>query len=444
MVRKILNKLFNVLILGIPLFVVFGIFDYRFHNYFWKDVNFFRLIPGIRMFDFFSILDTYLAVVFVIFLILVCLKEIRLDRVWRWIYLPIALIVVGGIFEIFTYVQVEPSIKSLWFQAYMNYANPIFLFLVLIYGIKNQKLFKGLQKAFLITFSVFGGIILFKYFTDLLPGANKDFLGRLVWPYIDPFIDMKAENANWLAYLFGPMIILAIVNLIEKTKEKRGLRNYILEFLTIAISGLILVLTKSYTGLGIVFFIIAYLVFVYLPKEKRKIFWLAVAVLIIIGIASQYHTQKFQILLGNYKKANSIERRVQIYEFNFKAFVDHPFRGIGLGNYQSFFRENQKTYLENVIPEEELPPHPHNLIVNFWSDLGILGLMSILAIYIMVIFNIFKEFNSPNKNLYLLVLFYFLGHGLLDLPYGLEENSILFWIVLSFIFMNEIFSRTKE
>jgi len=444
MIRKILNKVFQGLVCGIPLFIVLGIFDYRFHNYFWKDLDSFRIIPGIRMFDFFSILDGYLALLFVVFFILLAMKEILMDKGSKWINLPIALIIVGGIVELFTYIQIEPSIKSFWFQSYLNYANPILLFFVLVFGVKNEKLFKSLKKAFFITFSIFGGIILFKYFTDLLPGANKDFLGRLVWPYIDPFVSMKAESANWLAYLFGPMIILAAVNLVEKTKEKMGLRKYALEFLTIAISGMILVLTKSYTGLFVVFFIIAYLVFAYLPRDKRKFFWLGIVVLLIVGIASQYHTEKFQILLGNYKKANSIERRIQIYEFNFDAFLDHPLKGIGLGNYQSYFRENQIAYLENMIPEEEIPPHPHNLIVNFWSDLGIFGLMAIFAMYIMVIFNILKEFNSPDKNLYLLVFFYFLGHGLLDLPYGLEENSILFWIILSFIFIRRYFSHAKE
>jgi len=443
MFGKILNRVFQILVYSIPLFIILGIFDYRFHNYFWENVNFFRIIPGIRMFDFFSVLDIYLLILFVIFLILLIIKEIRIEKGSRWINIPIILIIVGGIIEVFTYTQIEPSIKSLWFQAYLNYANPILLFFVLIFGIKNQKLFKGLKRSFLITFTIFGGVILFKFFTDLLPGANRDFLGRLVWPYIDPFVDMKAESANWLSYLFAPMMLFAIVRLIEKAKEKNRVRSYTLEFLMIVISGLILVLTKSYTGLGIVFFIIAYLIFVYLPKDKRKIFWLGIVIFLIVGIASQYNTQKFQILLGNYKKANSIERRLQIYEFNFNAFFEHPIKGIGLGNYQSYFRENQQKYLNEVIPEEEIPPHPHNLIVGFWSDLGAFGFLAIIFIYIFVIWNIFKDFSNPNRNLYLLVFAYFLGHGLMDLPYGLEENSVLFWIILSFIFIGQRFSKNR-
>jgi hypothetical protein len=143
------------------------------------------------------------------------------------------------------------------------------------------------------------------------------------------------------------------------------------------------------------------------------------------GIGSQYKTQKFQILLGNYKKENSIERRAQIYTFNAKSFLAKPVTGIGPGNYQSYFRANQNKDGIN-IPEEEIPPHPHNLITFFWSEIGIFGLLAILLIYGFVIYKIIF---SPN--VFYFVMLYPLGHGLIDVPYGLEEFSMLFWIFLA-------------
>jgi len=221
------------------------------------------------------------------------------------------------------------------------------------------------------------------------------------------------------------------VNLVQKLKEKREIFNYLLEAFCILVSLAVLVLTKSYTGIGVVFLIIFILALVSVPKKLRKYLVLGFVVVASVLVASQYHTQKFQILLGNYNKENSIQRREQIYTFNYEAFKKNWLTGIGPGNYQSFFKQNMEEYIGTTIPEEEVPPHPHNLVTHFWSDLGIFGLLAMLSLYI----GTFYELVVKRKNaLFFLIPLYFLGHGLLDLPYGLEENSILFWVFFAIAF----------
>jgi len=414
------KRVLNFLIYLIPVFLVAGIFDYRFHNYFWPDLNFFRIIPSLRMFDFFSIFDAFLLFVFAAYLI-----SPRIEKKVKWIDFSILFLIIGLILSRVFYVQIEPSIKSYWFQIYINYVNPGLLFFVLMFSLKDTKVFKNFSNILMVVFGLFGLVILFEYFTGLLPGETKDFLMRLAWPYIDPFFGLKAESANWLSYLFGPMAIFASVNLVEKVKERKKVLNYLVEILCVLISILILVLTKSYTGIGVTFFILALLVFINIPKKAKKYFALGFVLLIAIFIATQYNTQKFQILLGHYNKENSIQRREQIYTFNYEAFKENWLKGIGPGNYQSFFKENMGEYIETNIPEEEVPPHPHNLVTHFWSDLGIFGLLAALILYI----GTFYELIVKRKNaLFFLIPLYFLAHGMLDLPYGLEENSILFWV----------------
>jgi O-antigen ligase len=414
------KKVLNILIYLVPVFLIAGIIDYRFHNYFWPDLNFFRIIPSLRMFDFFSIFDAFLLLVFAGYLI-----SPRIEKKVKWIDFTILFLIIGLILSRIFYVQIEPSIKSYWFQVYINYANPILLFFVLMFSLKDVKVFKNFSNILMIVFGFFGLVILFEYFTGLLPGETRDFLMRLAWPYIDPFFGLKAESANWLSYLFGPMVIFASVHLAQKIKEHKKVLNYLVESLCIFISVLVLILTKSYTGIGVTFLIIALLVFINIPRKAKKYFTLGFVLLIAIFIATQYNTQKFQILLGHYSKENSIERREQIYTFNYEAFKENWLKGIGPGNYQSFFKENMEKYIGTAIPEEEVPPHPHNLVTHFWSDLGIFGLIAALSLYIGTFYELIVK---RKKALFFLIPLYFLAHGMLDLPYGLEENSILFWV----------------
>lgn len=418
-----LKKVLNFLIYLVPVFLIAGIFDYRFHDYFWPDLNFFRIIPSSRMFDFFSIFDAFLLFVFAGYLI-----SPRVEKKVKWIDFTVLFLIIGLILSKVFYTQIEPSIKSYWFQVYLNYVNPILLFFVLMFSLKDAKVFRNFSNILMIVFSLFGLVILFEYFTGLMPGETKDFLMRLAWPYIDPFFGLKAESANWLSYLFGPMAIFGSVNLVQKIKEKKKVFSYLLEIFCILISILILVLTKSYTGIGVTFLIISLLVFINIPKKAKKYFALCFALLIAIFIATQYNTTKFQILLGNYNKENSIQRREQIYTFNYEAFKENWLTGIGPGNYQSFFKENMEEYIGTAIPEEEIPPHPHNLVTHFWSDLGIFGLLAALSLYIGTFYELIVK---RKKVLYFLIPLYFLAHGMLDLPYGLEENSILFWVFLA-------------
>ena len=422
--RKIMDSVIPYSLLLLPSAIVAGIIDWRFHNYFWPSWNRFRPHTN-AMFDFFSVLTLFILVIFLVHVFLTLRK--KPERKFGWYKWPIIFTGFGCLVAIIAYKANIPEIRTPYWDIYVNFINPIIVFLLIISYLKEAKWRELFTKSTLLTFSIFGAFCIFEYFTNLLPGINKDFLGRLVWPYINPFVNMKAESANWLAYIFGPTAILAFVRLGRNLKEKIALKESWLEIVAFIIGSSVLLLTKSYTGIGIAVLLITYWFIRNLHGRQRTAFVLALIIAASIGIASQYKTRKFQILLGNYKKENSIERRFQIYKFNAESFIAKPFTGIGPGNYQSYFRANMSNYGIN-IPEEELPPHPHNLIMNFWAELSIFGLIAALILYIVPMTKIILH---PAQNDIFFVFVYFLGHGLIDLPYGLEEFSVLFWMVLA-------------
>lgn len=407
----------------LPPSLILGLLDYRFHNYLWPSLNAIRPKTGF-MFDFFSFFDFYL-IVFVLWYGITALlkKNYRSDQTWRWIYIPIVLIILGAIISRATFIPVDPQIKSFTFEIAKNYIGPILLFLILIFSLRDGKNSDAFTKSLLICFSFLGAFSIFEYFTGVLPGENKDFLGRLVWPYVDPFFKPKAESANWLAYIYGTMTILSFVQLTRK-KTLLGIFAFL-------VSGLVLALTKSYTGIGLVSLIIFFLLFLNARGKRKAAIVILFILFIMFGIATQIKSRKFQILLGNYKKENSLERRMQIYRFNFQALREHLWAGLGPGNYQSYFRKNMERVLGKSLPEEEIPPHPHNLVFHFWSDLGIFGFLGVIIIYIVTLAKIIKK---PLFYASSFPLLYLLAHGLVDVPYGLSEISYLFWMMMALDF----------
>ncbi len=426
--QKILQKVTLILVALLPTAIILSLLDYRFHSYFWPQLDLLRFQQS-AFFDF-----TSFSFYFYILLIGICLiqfiffdfkQQIKnsLKILPIWLLISIILAIAGAFIAELNHVPLEPVIKSPLNQILINLLVPIGLAVSLIWQQKtNPTSATVLKKSFSITFGLFALIILFEFVTNYFPGDNRDFLNRLVWPYIDPFVDLKAESANWLSYIFAPATLISIY-LFKQFKKPHFLVSAVL---TVSV----LLLTKSYTGIlafgsaiGLYFFLLAN------NKWKVRIIILS---LICLGIfvLTQWHTPKFQVLLGNYHLPNSLERRAQIYEASIKGLTEQPLTGFGIGNYQNYLRNNIKRLTGDTIPERELPPHPHNLILYFWSEFGLLGLISILTVYLGVTWSIISQ---PRSNAIYSFLLYPLIHGLFDVPYGLEEVSIIFWVTIAIV-----------
>jgi len=423
----------------IPIFWVSGIFDYRFHNYFWSRFNITRFLPFYNSyFDFFSINSVFifaLLVVLVLFLVVWFASRCKktsfsyilqvgsfkniLASKKNIYFLPFVFFLFAIFINALSFYPIDPYIKSWLAQINSNYLLPFTLVLFFFVFTRTKRIFSKFELILLFCMSFISFLALFQFYFNFFPGEAVDFLGRLVWPYIDPFVGMQAENANLLAYISAPSSLLSLLQIrsINRFRRYTGAFLFLLNFW-------VLILTQSYSSL----LVVSILIFIYFFLSVKKFYKVLITVLFIafsvVFLATQYTTPKFQVLLGKTERVSSLSRRSQIYKFNFAASKDVFVTGIGPGQYQSYFRFNQPLILDEVIPEKEIPPHPHNLIFNFVFDLGILALFGILLIYFLTARYIF----SPGKYPYFYILAYFLLHGLVDTPYGLEEISSLFWL----------------
>ncbi|MDQ5867543.1 MAG: O-antigen ligase family protein [Chloroflexota bacterium] len=138
--------------------------------------------------------------------------------------------------------------------------------------------------------------------------------------------------------------------------------------------------------------------------------------------------------------------RLNIWESALRMGADHPVLGVGL---DQFFNQYHNKY---VAPEQRDDPstpqvegesytsHPHNLVLDYWLNLGIMGLFVLVWLlqkYFWVAINRVKTFADKMgadpvgraMSLGLLALMVdFLVHGLIDNSYFLMDLALVFWL----------------
>ncbi|MBX4191269.1 MAG: O-antigen ligase family protein [Candidatus Doudnabacteria bacterium] len=116
----------------------------------------------------------------------------------------------------------------------------------------------------------------------------------------------------------------------------------------------------------------------------------------------------------------------ELLKVGFNKVTHSPIFGNGLAGFRT-------TQAESGYAGEILN-YPHNFLLNFWLELGILGLISFIWIIILA----FYKASQNNRELALAVSVYLiivLIHGLVDVPYFKNDLSVLFWFMLSLLYI---------
>lgn len=154
--------------------------------------------------------------------------------------------------------------------------------------------------------------------------------------------------------------------------------------------------------------------------------WLAALFLLIALIFSQLEKSKLTKLI-NFDSRSSLSSRVMIWQSAEKILESDWLIGIGAGNFQSKYLEDQKyfpPYLEWAVP------HPHNLYLTFWLYGGIFSLLGFLALVYFWFSRVFRSQKNPRlKLLGLGIMCYILLHGLLDTTYFKNDLAVAFWLL---------------
>lgn len=314
-------------------------------------------------------------------------------------------------------VFVSPNIRSALgiYRAY--FVEPILFFLVISDLLRSKQLSRHqIIQALSISALILSAYAIFQRFTGYGIPPPWDLERRVtsLFPY-----------PNALGLFLAPLIPLFL----SQISKKNFLRSTYYA-LTIFLSLLVIIFahsTGAIVGIGGGLVVMATL---YCVKKRNWKLLAAACGLLIIGsavILSQPNLRKELLLQdwsGKVHKIQWVEATQMLRDTSTPFGVGRPIFGAGLDGYQETLKPYHKaTYIE-------IFQYPHNLLLTFWSETGLLGVLSFIGLIVYFFVQVSKRLST---SYYLLAtvgaMTIILIHGLVDIPYFKNDLAILFWLV---------------
>lgn len=235
-------------------------------------------------------------------------------------------------------------------------------------------------------------------------------LERIRGPYDAP---------NSLALFIAPLIILASINIVGKIGPRRT--SYL--FAAIVMSAA-LVATQSIGGVVAVLVSLGLLGLRFRAAVTYK--WLMLGSLVLtVLLALLFPKISYLVTPGS-----SAYVRLQLWSVSVDMIREHPILGIGLGEFEPLYQKklHERFARSQNSSTKPLPEFvfrdPHNWVLSFWLNIGLLGLVSFGMMNFYVLYK--DKLQSP----YSFVLIAILIFGLVDTVYWKNDLAILWWILI--------------
>jgi O-antigen ligase len=236
---------------------------------------------------------------------------------------------------------------------------------------------------------------------------------------------------NAVGLYLAPIIVLYVGLLIDRLQTT----DYRLQIFKLPVTSYQLLVTSYYLSViilstaaiifaqseGAYIGVLAGVFFLGIMTKKLRLPTLIFSVIFTIIIISVPQLKDYAWRQISFQEASG-KVRIIMWEETIEMLKDRPILGAGLAGYQETFDPYHKArHIEIYL-------YPHNLFLNFWSELGLLGLILFLAI---IAFFFYSFYRLPVTNYQLpAVMLALLVHGLVDAPYFKNDLSILFWIII--------------
>jgi hypothetical protein len=189
-------------------------------------------------------------------------------------------------------------------------------------------------------------------------------------------------------------------------------------------------------GIGTLLFLVGY----------KKLVFFIVGLSLILSLSS---TSIKNVLLFQ-DRAGQNRLLLMAYSWDYlKESPEHFVLGAGL---RQFFERVQKPRNDFLVMEPLI--YPHNIVFNFWTEIGLVGMLSF---FVICGYAFFWAWSIQKQELLwgavlISMLSALMVHGLVDVPYFKNDLAMLFWIVLCLFFIpttilkkqTTAFKRSKE
>jgi O-antigen ligase len=366
------------------------------------------LVPSYLVrFNIFGIPTTMLELLMVVFLIAVFAKHFRsipvtVKRLKAMNY-AIAIFVASGLISIFASPETTKALGL--FKAFI--LEPVLVFYAVNILVLKPRDFELPLKWLFSSASLISLFGIIQYGTGLLLPLRFWGNGEEVRRIVSVF-----EYPNALALYLAPLFILFLV---LRIKQWRIAGNRIMDIgLLIQATALALTFSRgAWLAVGIT------LIFILLRQFSAKKVTAVLAGLILISVLIGPIRERIASSLSD----PSGFARFDLADVAGKKIADSPILGNGLFGFRSTLSEYGFA--------GEILNYPHNIVLNFWLEMGLLGLLSFGVI---IYLSIKRHLADPSVLTYaaLAYLSVMLLHGLVDVPYFKNDLAILFWFALSF------------
>lgn len=331
-------------------------------------------------------------------------------RELRWPILLILLAATTGLF-------IAPNIVAaagLW-KAY--FVEAILFFVILVNTFKTKADREIILWALGVSTLTIAGLAIYQKFTGFgifEPSWTVPENRRVTSLFTSP---------NAVGLYLGPIMAMYLGWLVSEISD---LKKSVLKLIVLIFSGLAIILTKSVgTALGLG----AAVVFLAFFGWNKK--WTAgiTIVLIITSLAIPF-SRNLMLPIISLQDASG-QNRLELWELataqliNIKNFL----LGLGIGA----FADIQNSTRDPLKLEPLL--YPHNIVLNFWTEVGLLGVLAFAWIIIKFFHLGFSKLGEDKwiRLGVMAAMVTILVHGLIDVPYFKNDLSILFWIIISLI-----------
>lgn len=362
------------------------------------------------------------------------------DKFKGWI-LPMGIFLLAATVSVYFSASREAAL-GIW-KAY--FIEPILFLLVLTSEVKNKKDLKILFYSLGTSAIYLGVLAIYQKFTGyLIPNADwfapetRRVTGVFGFPNA-----MGLYLAPIAVLYFGLLIKTPLAPLIRGGRNKDWLK--VVFYIVVFVLSLLAIIFAVSEGAMVA--VVAGIVFIMLfyPKTRYLLLMLLIlgSIFIQLDIGADF---KNLIIEKATLQDVSGKIRLEMWGETLEMLKDNFYTGAGLANYQNVVAPYHRAgHIEIYL-------YPHNFILNFWSELGILGLIGFLWIVIKFFWQgavkIYKNNKQSFKGVVAISLMgamiAILIHGLVDVPYFKNDLAILFWFIVGALIILENFDKVEK
>lgn len=228
--------------------------------------------------------------------------------------------------------------------------------------------------------------------------------------------------SNAVALFEVPVIVVAAALMLYGTTWfERAISAFIVGLGTVSV--LLTFSRGGYLALFVVALILA------MTHRFRILLLVAVALAILLALRLPGVARRVAQEVNLTDPRNSLFPRLQLWAATMRLLAHHPIFGSGLAAFAKAINPYRNGYAEQQI-------YPHNILLNFWTETGILGVVAFGWLTVQTSVSTLAGWirGSRTWRPYQLGVFLFLVaivvHGLVDVPFFKNDLSLQFWAFL--------------